>query len=54
MMGRKTKLKDGDEWDLLFSRKWYCYLQHSGVAHAIKKRMNRRERRADKMKEEDE
>lgn len=54
MMGRKSKLKDSDEYDILFAREWYCYLKRSGVVHAIKKRMNRRERRADKMKDKDE
>ena len=53
--GRRQKLKGGDEWDVVGSwRKYYCYLQRSGVCKAIKAKMNRRERREAKqqLKEE--
>ena len=50
-MGRKQKLKGGDEFDVTGSwRKLYCYLQRAGVAKAIKKKMNRRARKEAKRK----
>jgi hypothetical protein len=54
MMGRKSKLKGGAEYDLLYARKWYCYLARAGVAHKLKKIINRRERRASKMEDKEE
>lgn len=45
MMGHRQKLKDGFEWDVLFGRKHYCYLQRAGAASSIKRRMRRRDRR---------
>ena len=51
MMGRKQKLKGGDEFDVTGNwRKLYCYLQRAGVAKAIKKKMNRRARKEAKRK----
>ena len=45
MMGRKQKLKGGDEYDVVGSwRKLYCYLQRAGAAKSIKKKMNKRAR----------
>ena len=44
-MGRKQKLKSGDEYDVVGGwRKWYCYLQRAGAVKSIKKKMNRRAR----------
>ena len=49
MMGRKQKLKDGDEFDVVSGwRRWYCYLQRAGSVKAIKKRMNKRARKEGK------
>tara|TARA_B100000749_G_scaffold199392_1_gene155370 strand:- start:461 stop:637 length:177 start_codon:yes stop_codon:yes gene_type:complete len=46
MMGRKQKLKTGDEFDVVGGwRRWYCYLQRAGAVKAIKKQMNKRSRR---------
>ena len=45
MMGRKQKLKGGDEFDVVGGwRRWYCYLQRAGAAKTIKKKMNKRAR----------
>lgn len=44
MMGRRQKVKTGDEYDLLGSRR-YCYLQRPGVTHLLKRRLSRRFRR---------
>ena len=45
MMGRKQKLKGGDEYDVVSTwRKLYCYLQRAGLAKSIKKKMNKRAR----------
>ena len=45
MMGRKQKLKGGDEFDVVGGwRRWYCYLQRAGAVKAIKKKMNKRSR----------
>jgi len=41
----KQKLKTGDEVDLIFAKKYYCYLKRAGVSSAIKLRMRRRRRR---------
>lgn len=49
MMGRRQKLKSGDEWDAIGGwKKYYAYLQKAGVRKAIKQLMNRRERRQNK------
>ncbi len=45
MMGRKQKLKGGDEWDVVTDwRRWYSYLQRAGAVKSIKKKMNKRDR----------
>lgn len=45
MRGRKKqKLKMGGEYDLLYGRRFYCYLQRSGVAKFIKRTLSRRRR----------
>tara|TARA_Y100001951_G_C11097897_1_gene160352 strand:- start:191 stop:370 length:180 start_codon:yes stop_codon:yes gene_type:complete len=45
MMGRKQKLKGGDEYDVTSSwRKVMCYLQRAGAVKSIKKKMNKRDR----------
>jgi hypothetical protein len=38
----KQRLKNGDEWDAVYARRMYCYLQHAGVASRIKRWMRRR------------
>tara|TARA_Y100000310_G_scaffold241127_1_gene245035 strand:- start:254 stop:481 length:228 start_codon:yes stop_codon:yes gene_type:complete len=49
MMGRKQKLKGGNEFDVVSSwRKLFCYLQHAGVTKSIKKKMNKRARQEGK------
>ena len=51
MMGRKQKLKGGDEYDVVCGwRGWYCYLKRAGVCKAIKRKMNNRARREAKRK----
>tara|TARA_R110000744_G_scaffold11441_5_gene34659 strand:+ start:369 stop:563 length:195 start_codon:yes stop_codon:yes gene_type:complete len=51
MMGRKQKLKGGDEYDVLGGwRRWHCYLQRAGAVKTIKKKMNRRDRHDAKLK----
>ena len=51
MMGRKQKLKGGDEYDVVGSwRKWFCYLQRAGATKSIKKKMNKRARKEAKRK----
>ena len=51
MMGRKQKLKGGDEFDAVGGwRRWYCYLQRAGAAKTIKKKMNKRARQDAKRK----
>jgi hypothetical protein len=45
MMGRRDKLKGGDEWDAITARQFYKYLQRSRVCKRIKQRLNRRNRR---------
>jgi len=44
MKGRKQQLKGSSEWDVLYGRAHYCYLNRPGVAKSIKKGMNKRER----------
>ena len=49
MMGHRTPGGvDGAEWDVLHSRRYYCYLKRAGVTAGIKRQMRRRERRAGK------
>ena len=51
MMGRKQKLIDGDEFDVVTKwRRWYCYLQRAGAVKSIKKKMNKRARQEAKRK----
>jgi hypothetical protein len=51
MMGRKQKLKGGDEYDVVGGwRKLMCYLQRAGVTKSIKQKMNRRYRHEAKRK----
>ena len=48
-MGRKQKLKGGDEYDAVSNwRKLMCYLQRAGVTKSIKKKMNKRARQEGK------
>lgn len=53
--GRKQVLKQGAEYDLLYSKSLYCYLKNGKrVKHNLKKQMNRRYRqelKADMLKE---
>lgn len=50
-MGRKQKLIDGDEFDVVTKwRRWYCYLQRAGAVKSIKKKMNKRDRQEAKRK----
>jgi len=47
MMGRRQKLKGGDEWDVVSKwRKILVYCSRPGVTKTIKKKMNRRDRKA--------
>lgn len=47
--GRKQILKDGDEYDLLYAKGFYCYLRNNNkLVRYIHKKMNRRRRREDK------
>lgn len=48
MMGHKEKLLTGDEYDLVFAKKWHCYLNMHGESHKIKTRMSRRNRHSSK------
>ncbi len=50
MMGRRQKLS-GDGWDVVhpWRRRIYCYLQRAGAAKAVKRRLNRAERRLGKL-----
>lgn len=45
MMGRRQKLKNGDEEDVVYNRGLYCYLKRSKIAKLIKRQMNKRYRR---------
>lgn len=50
--GRKQKLKTGDEYDLIYAKKLYCYLQNNTkLVRKIKRGLNKRYRK--EMKEED-
>lgn len=46
MMGRRQKLKGGDEWDVCSkrARRLLCYLSKAGATKQAKRRMNRRAR----------
>lgn len=41
----KRKALTAEEQDVVYARRWYCYLQRAGAASAIKRQMRRRERR---------
>lgn len=46
MMGRKQKLIDGDEQDVVYARGLYCYLRNNNkLVKFIKRKMNKRMRR---------
>ncbi len=34
-----------EEQDVVYARRWYCYLKNAGAASGIKRQMRRRERR---------
>ena len=40
----KQKLKESDEYDLLYAKDLYGYLDRAGVSASIKRRMRRRAR----------
>lgn len=42
--GRKQKIKNGYEYDVLYGRDIYNYLKRPKVAKSIKRAMNKRER----------
>jgi hypothetical protein len=45
-MGRKQRLKDGDEFDVIFNRDLYCYLVNRPInVKRVKRRLNKRFRR---------
>ena len=44
----RRKLKDWDEQDLVYARRWYKYLQRKGETRRIKRLMHKRWRREDK------
>lgn len=46
-MGRQ-KIETCAEFDVVYARHWYCYLQHSGATSKIKRGIRRRARRAAK------
>lgn len=41
-MSRKQKLKSGIEYDLVFGKQFYSYLQKSKICKWIKRRLNKR------------
>lgn len=45
----KRPTRSGDEVDVVYGRRYYCYLQRPGVSAEIKRRMTRRERREGKI-----
>jgi len=46
MMGIRQKLKGGAEYDLIYGRKMYCYLNnHNNSRRSIKRGMSRRRRK---------
>lgn len=49
MMGRKQKLIDGLEEDVIYARKIYCYLKNrSSIVKWAKRKLNKRWRREGK------
>lgn len=47
MMGHRSKLRGGFEWDALGKcRRMHCYLLNAGVARKAKRQHNKRVRRA--------
>jgi hypothetical protein len=44
----KRRCINADEYDLLYGRRHYCYLQRAGATSWIKRKMRRRERREGK------
>ena len=44
MMGTRAELKGGDEVDAFYARRFYCYLQRSGVVKKIKRAFWKRQR----------
>jgi hypothetical protein len=45
MMGWKTKLKTGDEWDVVTGwRKYLCWTKRPGACKKVKRRIRRRDR----------
>lgn len=41
----KRKAVTCEEQDVVYARRWYCYLQRAGATSSIKRGMRRRERR---------
>ena len=55
MMGWRTKLRGGAEWDVFSNwRRLLCYLQHPGITKRIKRQHNKRIRREAKKIDYDE
>lgn len=45
MMGHRDKLKTGMEYDVIFARKMYCYLQNiPSLVRYVKRSINKRTR----------
>ena len=44
MMGHREKMVCGDEFDVVYARRWYCCLQKPGVCRSIKRKLSRRAR----------
>jgi hypothetical protein len=42
---RRQVLKNGDEYDVVCARKWYCWTQRAGACRRVKQRLNKRHRR---------
>ena len=50
MMGHKGTCKSGEDYDLLYAKKYYCYLQNNNkTVRYVKNRMIRRMRRNEKV-----
>ena len=47
---RRQVLKNGDEGEVVFTRHWCCWTQKPGACRRVKTRLNRRERRNEKIK----
>lgn len=46
MKGRKQRLTSGDEYDVIYARRMYCYLTNRPKnVSDVKRRLNKRERR---------